>query len=404
MKNLFTLSLHSAYRILILFVFSTALFSCSKSGSGGGGGSTARQSYVVDLSGSYISSTGKEAQVIRLQKDGKILVLGYGWFVRLEADGVTQDNTFSAPAELLTASSNFKVNSFLVQDDGKILVFGTFVLSNSRKAIVRLNADGSLDNSFNNPVLDINYYRQSIGINEIQLLANGKMIIAGAFSYKVGNTFGNAIARLNADQTIDPDFISPISGDDPFGVTHMQSFQDGTLLLLGYGAIKLSIGGAYNVVKIGADGVYDKTYVMDGSYGPASAPGYTTAVALQGSKVLIGVGFVPTGGNVIRLNENGTVDKTFSAPAIGYEVVNSIAVQPDKSLLIGRQKSFSFPETPDYLNYIDQNGVTDTAFHMTGYIPGGVNSMLNLNETTLLLAGSFSHDNKTYAILKLKKN
>ena len=90
-----------------------------------------------------------------LQPDGKILVAGRGLrindisysLVRLNQDG-SRDVSFS----LLTKSpdSSRGVESVAVQPDGKILIGGDFMTIgiNTRKAIVRLNADGTLDPSF----------------------------------------------------------------------------------------------------------------------------------------------------------------------------------------------------------------------------------------------------------------
>ena len=66
-----------------------------------------------------------------------------------------------------------------------------------RKNIARLNADGSLDTSFD-PVVDST-------VSAVFLQPDGKILIGGAFGTVDGVTRGQ-IARLNADGTLDESF------------------------------------------------------------------------------------------------------------------------------------------------------------------------------------------------------
>src|SRR5690606_37954568 len=95
------------------------------------------------------------------QPDGKILLLNHGTMklhgvtfsgiVRVNADG-TLDETFNAPFNSANnVNSNAKITDAIVQADGKIIVCGEFnpTANNPYASICRLNADGSLDLSFN---------------------------------------------------------------------------------------------------------------------------------------------------------------------------------------------------------------------------------------------------------------
>src|SRR5258708_6738472 len=89
-----------------------------------------------------------------LQKDGKIIVSGlFPWqykgatvsnIFRLNADG-SLDQSFN-----VGQGPNSVVNISLIQPDGKIVAFGYFSLwgGNPASRVVRLNTDGSLDTSF----------------------------------------------------------------------------------------------------------------------------------------------------------------------------------------------------------------------------------------------------------------
>ncbi|WP_201987682.1 IPT/TIG domain-containing protein [Hymenobacter rubidus] len=98
-------------------------------------------------------------QDITLQPDGKVLAAvsaqaynGNGLFdgiIRFNADG-TPDRSFNLGGS--GVSSSFSVKCVKLQGDGKILIGGNFTAYNGDPAapdcLLRLNADGSLDNTF----------------------------------------------------------------------------------------------------------------------------------------------------------------------------------------------------------------------------------------------------------------
>jgi uncharacterized delta-60 repeat protein len=88
-----------------------------------------------------------------------------------------------------------------IQSDGKIIIGGSFTTYNGTliNNIARLNADGTLDLTFN-PGTGAN---DSVLGTAIQ--SDGKIIIGGGFTSYNGTAI-NRIARLNADGTIDLTF------------------------------------------------------------------------------------------------------------------------------------------------------------------------------------------------------
>ena len=102
------------------------------------------------------------------------------------------------------------VYAMAVQTDGKVVLGGNFTTMNSTpsKRIARLNADGSVDTSFN----------PGTGANKavwaLALQADGKVVLGGTFT-SVNNTTCTYIARLNANGSLDTGF-KPVIG--PIGV------------------------------------------------------------------------------------------------------------------------------------------------------------------------------------------
>jgi uncharacterized delta-60 repeat protein len=88
-----------------------------------------------------------------------------------------------------------------VQPDGKILLGGGFTTINgiTRKNIARINANGSVDNSFNPGT------GPDRAVDAIALQPNGTVLIGGSFT-NVNGTPRPRIARFNADGTLDTSF------------------------------------------------------------------------------------------------------------------------------------------------------------------------------------------------------
>src|SRR5262249_40113691 len=86
------------------------------------------------------------------------------------------------------------VYALAVQPDGKLLLGGFFTQVNGtpRARIARLNADGSLDTSFD-PGSGANNFVQALAVQP-----DGKVLLGGGFS-QVNGTPRNTIARLNGD-------------------------------------------------------------------------------------------------------------------------------------------------------------------------------------------------------------
>ena len=156
---------------------------------------------VTQLSGSTVLTQ-------TLQPDNKILISAavYGpngrqqSIARLQTNG-SLDYSFSPVGSGL----NSAVQGMAVQPDGKVVVTGNFNEYNGlvRNYVTRLNADGTLDNSFN-------AIGPSYAADDLVLQPNGKIVLAGSFSSYNGAGPGK-IVRLNADGSLDAT-ASPTGG------------------------------------------------------------------------------------------------------------------------------------------------------------------------------------------------
>lgn len=138
---------------------------------------------------------------IGLQSTGKIIVGGLfdrvgsttvNYLVRLNADG-SLDNTFNAGTAM-----NANVREVLIQADDKILAVGEFTTVNGTPSryIVRLNADGSLDQTFN-----VGTGLGAMG-RTIDFDRDGKIIVTGDFRDVNGTSTQRYVSRLIGDRTL----------------------------------------------------------------------------------------------------------------------------------------------------------------------------------------------------------
>src|SRR5882757_4433916 len=94
------------------------------------------------------------------------------------------------------------VQALAVQSNGRIIAAGLFYNVNGTAnslAIARLNTNGSVDSSFN-PGTSVNF-----GINSVAIQSDGKMILGGGFTQYQG-TSRNGITRINANGSLDTSF------------------------------------------------------------------------------------------------------------------------------------------------------------------------------------------------------
>lgn len=266
------------------------------------------------------------------QPDGKILIggqfssfngIGQNNIARLDADG-TIDTSFNPGT-----GADYWVTSAALQPDGKLLIGGWFYYYNGieRNRIARINGDGSIDTSFD-PGTGIDSWSW---INAIVLQPDGKVLIAGEFTTYNGIE-RNRIARLNPDGSLDTSFDP---GNGPSEVVKSILLQPDGKILIG-GLFSNYNGTARNrIARLNPDGSLDTSFNPGAG---ANSSVVTIDVQVDG-KILIGGDFFSYDGEarnfVARLNTDGTLDDSFNPGTGANYNVWSIRVQPDNKILIG---------------------------------------------------------------------
>jgi len=201
---------------------------------------------------------------IVVQTDGKI-VIGGGRFrvtgsattnyvlLRLNPDGLL-DNTFTrVPANTAGFAGVNRIRLLRQTADGKFLGVGT--------TMARFNADGSLDNSFTRLPYWDNYLQFVAECFWFELLSDGKLVVPISEPLQAGATQLDGAFRLNADGTLDSSFNSPVFQSEAFP-PDAQVLPDGKLLVWGR-FDTVSSASRRGVTRLNPDGALDSTYHFD---------------------------------------------------------------------------------------------------------------------------------------------
>jgi uncharacterized delta-60 repeat protein len=273
-----------------------------------------------------------EPSVIIQQPDGKILVGGYftsysgvtsNYIIRLNSDG-TIDNTFN-----IGAGFGSGLTSIILQPDNKILAAGDFTSYSgvTSNYIIRLNSDGTIDNTFTN------IYGAGYPLIIKTLQPDGKIIVINNLLVPINEA---EILRLNSDGTIDNTFAFNTFNNQVY-VTELQP--DGKILVGGNFTLHNNVT-KNRIVRLNSDGTIDNTFnIGTGFIGGGTFPFVSTITVQPDGKILVGGQFTSYNGTtsnyIIRLNSNGTIDNTFNIGAGFDNVASTITIQPDGKILVG---------------------------------------------------------------------
>lgn len=258
-----------------------------------------------------VKIAGSAYHQFRLDSAGNTFVFGsfdhvggayYGRLVKLDQTG--------APIQTFAKLyADGTITDLVLQTDGKILICGTFskINANTVGSVVRLNADGSIDNSFTTSLE---------GVSKMEIQSTGKIIVS---------TDG-VLARLNANGSIDNTFAFQ---NYIFTGAEFAIGPDDAIYFTNYNAI----------FKLTANGADDNSFAsLPVGYAGQQWGGQVATLRVQtNGKVLVGGYFTHYNGiakhGIARLNTDGSLDNTFSSP-LTEGGASSIIVRPNGNILI----------------------------------------------------------------------
>ena len=381
-------------------------------------------------------STGTDwAHGVAVQPDGKIVVVGRGhnglnWdvaVVRYHADG-SLDTSFGAGGTGIVrvdiGGGNDVGNMVALQGDGKIVVSARARIGSTDDfAVVRLNADGTLDTGFN----ATGKVTTAIGPgNEsgqrVTLQADGKIVVSGYSSNGSNNDF--AVVRYHTDGTLDTGFggtgivtTSIGAGNDSGSSAAVQA--DGKIVVAG-----VSYNGNnddFAIVRYHADGTLDTGFGSGGIVITPVGAGNDQALSVRlqdDGRIVVG-GFALVGGNsdfaVLRYHSDGSLDTSFGgdgkttvAVGPGNDSSLEMALQPDGRIVLAGRSSNGANDDFAVVR-VGTDGTPDTGFDqriLNGrprYTEDGAAVILD-NDVQIFDAELSPADNFAGAILTLSRN
>jgi uncharacterized delta-60 repeat protein len=276
-----------------------------------------------------------------VQPDGKVLITGfstgfrvvsqpaYASIIRLQTDG-TLDNTFLFQPSQYNLNGEYQVYALALQADGKVLLAGNGRLLSGEKAsqLLRLTATGSRDGSFG----EVSAASIDDGLLfEVEVQTDGKIVIGVEGAMDADFNFFGYAARLNANGTADNGF-QRVQADGRFWDLALQA--DGKVLVAGEFA-SYGTSGAGPLVRLTTTGALDPTFARP--TGAAEDRGYMLQV-LPDQRILLGGTFTQLNNTpvqrLVRILPGGGLDNTFTAPGITGPVY-AVATDSQDGIIVG---------------------------------------------------------------------
>ena len=277
-----------------------------------------------------------------LRPDGKILITGYSHIATYDfalwlynADG-TLDTSFGTGGRITTdiGGSTYDVGRGVVlQSDDKIVVVGEIADSPLVFALVRYNADGSLDTSFGGGdgkvTTDFPNASGPDGAQSVVLQDDGKIIAAG-YANDPGISFTSrfGLARYNPDGSLDTSFdgdgmvitsFGGGGGSSASAVYALAVLPDGKIVAGGSRALDNRYDFA--LARYNPDGSLDTSFgdggLVSTAIGAEDDIGYAMALQDDGKIVMSGyswagsLAFTDNVFAVVRYNADGSLDTSF---------------------------------------------------------------------------------------------
>lgn len=297
----------------------------------------------------------------------------------------------------LDASFNVAVNnqvrafhSTMAPDglSGTIYIGGLFdnVQGQARSRVAAIQANGTLMTHFVPPIIG----------GQVWALAphlGGGLLAAGGFNSVGGQASAPIVRLLTASGAADPGFNVSTSSANPYGnvINALAVLPDGRIL----------IGGEFDTVngqpramiaRLLPDGTLDTSFV------PPTLNGGVTGIDLQpdGRVVIVGE-FTGLSGRdrIARLNADGSLDELFAELIAPNNLVHAVHVQQDGGVVLAG--NFTHLTGPglnrNRIARLDANGVVDRSWQITGATNQSIYDLAPLSDGRMMVGGAFTQFN-----------
>jgi len=330
---------------------------------------------------------------VAIQADGRIVVTGTSHHgatnldfavARYGADG-TLDRSFSGDGKQTTdfAETQDLGGAVAIQGDGKIVQAGKSQEPGTARhdfALVRYNADGTLDRSFSGDGRQTTDFAEDDSVDTVALQPNGKIVVGGVTLQGADFAGDFALARYNPDGTLDRSFsgdgrqTADVAGSDDFGGAAVVQ-ADGKIVVAGHSDQGSATGFDFALVRYNPDGTLDRSFSGDGKQTTdfAGRGDFGRAAAIQVNGKIVVAGYYQPGSEppqppdlaLARYSANGELDSSFSADgkqttdfAEGHDYPYAVAIQADGKIVVAGSSYQGFSTGNDIVlaRYLGDDG------------------------------------------------
>jgi uncharacterized delta-60 repeat protein/uncharacterized repeat protein (TIGR01451 family) len=279
---------------------------------------------------------------------------------------------------ILPTAGSSQINALENLPAGKILGGGSL---GADFALFRMNADGSLDSTFNGDGIATADFGAASNIQGLAMTPGGKIVAAGRCASTA------ALARFNSDGTLDTSFdgdgrllVNLGPGDETLFDVVVQP--DGKIVAAG--TLQLAAGSNdhdFVVARFNVDGSLDTSFgggdgIVTADFGPADNAATTVLLQTDGKIIALGhaaFGFDDSGFAIARFTAAGALDAGFGNGGLflldagadyAFEDIRGAALRPDgKIVAVGQVwHHVAGPENDIVLLQLLPNGTLDNSF------------------------------------------
>jgi hypothetical protein len=279
--------------------------------------------------------------------------------IKLNQD-LTIDKSFNVGTGFNTVLYNGE--GIIQQPDGKLIAFGTFTSYNGTSSvrIIRLNTDGSIDNSF---VTGSGFYGNSINYTVgASIDSLGNIIVPGRYDqYNGVNTPMYLLTKLNTNGVMDMTFSATTSFNNITVCSLINS--DDSMFIGGYFTSFSSVS-ANRIIKLKSNGTIDNSFTggtgfNNNVFGFLRISGETSFYVFGSFTTYKGI----SANRIIKLNLDGTIDNSFASGAgfSGTIYYPSSIIWTNKLLIYGNFTSYNGIPSLYYI-ILNSNGTIFKSF------------------------------------------
>lgn len=254
---------------------------------------------------------------------------------------------------------------------------------------------GSPDINFKIGVGFLNNDTSNGVVYTIDVDSSNNIFCGGLYQNYSGNPINN-IVKLDNNGNLDLIFLANTSGGTVGEILDLKVLNDDTVILAGgftyYGPTSIN-----NIIKINNDGTVDSTFNSGGGFND-----YVTKIGIQSDGKIIAIGkFNTYDGNacssITRINTDGTFDNTFNIGSGFDGLPRSLTILPDDSIIIVGEFNNYDGNNNNYIVKLLADGTQDFTFNNLGF-DGYALSVDTQSDGKIIVGGLYSYYGTNYSI------